>query len=40
MCCLYNSCLLHWDFFQSIHNLSAEEPFCLFFNVHVAILAE
>lgn len=38
--CLYSSCLLHWDIFQSIHNLSTEEPFCLFFNMCVAILAD
>lgn len=40
VCCLYNTCLLHWDFFHSIHSLSAEEPFSLFFNVCFAILAE
>lgn len=40
MCCLYSSCLIHCDFCRSIHNLSGEEPFYLFFNMCVAILAE
>lgn len=40
VCCLYSSCLFQWDFCQSIHNLSGEEPFCLFFNMCVAVLAE